>query len=278
MKNNLKKIMKTKTLTILTSLLIATNAYSEIKGIPDDSPVRGQWKLVKQTETEGGKIEQKTRVKNTDPPNKSSLAPAAVDLRLWTDHRGRKVKATLNKMIQGDVVLQKGDGSLVRIPVNRLSVADQAYLRRSSATNQVTAKEPTKPKAPGKSKVPANPKEQSAVIEKAIRKELKKPAADAESRNAFLGTWKGTYFGLEDVMIIKKGASDTEVVITIHATFGSKPDKVKGKLVAVNKIDVPEQTMGHLPGTAVITLTDGKLHLKQSGGGATYEGTGYEKQ
>ena len=38
-----------KTITILASLLMATYAHSEIKGLPDDSPVRGKWKLVKQT-------------------------------------------------------------------------------------------------------------------------------------------------------------------------------------------------------------------------------------
>lgn len=38
-----------KTITILASLFMATYAQSEIKGLPDDSPVRGKWKLVKQT-------------------------------------------------------------------------------------------------------------------------------------------------------------------------------------------------------------------------------------
>lgn len=103
------------------------------------------------------------------------------------------------------------------------------------------------------------------------------PKVTAESRDAFLGTWKGKYSGIDDEMIIEKGAGDDEVVITLHADF-ENPDKVNGKLVAADKIEVPKQSMGGAPGTAVITLADGKLHLAQSGFGLTVEGKDYEKQ
>jgi len=81
-------------------------------------------------------------------------------------------------------VLQKSDGSRVQIPLNRLSPADQAYLRRSSSTNQVTPKEspkpiaPVTPAAPEIIKAPSNPKEQTAIIEKAILKAVKKPGGE----------------------------------------------------------------------------------------------------
>ena len=105
------------------------------------------------------------------------------------------------------------------------------------------------------------------------------PAATvtAADRDAFLGTWQGKYSGIDDEMVIEAGQNDDEVVITIHASF-ENPDKVKGKLVAADKIDVPKQPMGGSPGTAEITLVDGKLHYKQSGLGITVEGVDYEKQ
>ena len=98
------------------------------------------------------------------------------------------------------------------------------------------------------------------------------------SRDAFIGTWKGKYLGLDDEMIIKAGESDTEVVITLHANHGDAADTVKGNLVAADRIEVPEQSIGNRPGTAVITMTDGKLTLEQSEARGTAKGTGYEKQ
>ena len=100
----------------------------------------------------------------------------------------------------------------------------------------------------------------------------------AASRDAFIGTWKGKYLGLDDEMIIKAGESDTEVVITLHANHGDAADTVKGNLVAADRIEVPEQSIGNRPGTAVITMTDGKLTLEQSEARGTAKGTGYEKQ
>ena len=99
----------------------------------------------------------------------------------------------------------------------------------------------------------------------------------AAERDAFVGTWVGKYSGLKDEMIVEAGAADHEVVITLHAKY-ENPDKVNGKLLSATKIIVAEQSMGGSPGTAEITMEDGKLSLTQNGMGITLEGEGYEKQ
>jgi len=105
------------------------------------------------------------------------------------------------------------------------------------------------------------------------------PAAEvtAADRDAFLGTWKGKYSGLDDEMIIEAGEAPDAVVVTIHSTY-ENPDKVNGKLVSPDKIEIPKQSMGGMSGTAEIMMVDGKLKYKQKGGGVTVEGEGYEKQ
>jgi len=107
------------------------------------------------------------------------------------------------------------------------------------------------------------------------------PAAAAEitaaDRDAFLGTWKGKYSGLDDEMIIEAGESPDAVVVTIHSTY-ENPDKVNGKLVSPDKIEIPKQSMGGMSGTATIMMADGKLKYEQKGGGMTVKGEGYEKQ
>ena len=101
---------------------------------------------------------------------------------------------------------------------------------------------------------------------------------NAKSREAFFGIWKGTYFGIEDTMKIEAGTGPKSVIITMHAR--EIPDKVKGILESPTRIRVPEQSMGGYPGTAIITLDDGKLTLRQkmSGKDGVVEGKGYQKQ
>ena len=50
--------------------------------------------------------------------------------RLWKDSTGRfQIEATFKEIRSGNVVLQKSDGSIIQVPLNRLSAADQAHLR-----------------------------------------------------------------------------------------------------------------------------------------------------
>ena len=48
----------------------------------------------------------------------------------WTDSTGRfKVEARLKGVNQGKAILEKSDGSVFEISLDRLSLSDQAYLR-----------------------------------------------------------------------------------------------------------------------------------------------------
>jgi len=70
----MKEIMKT--VTVLASLLIAANAYSEIKGLPANSPLRGQWQLV------------------TQAPEESELRKSKVYRKMSNDHIVAQLKAS----------------------------------------------------------------------------------------------------------------------------------------------------------------------------------------
>ena len=62
-----------------------------------------------------------------DPNRVAGAAPAK---RLWKDSTGRfQVEATFKEIRSGNVVLQKSDGSIIQVPLNRLSAEDQAHLR-----------------------------------------------------------------------------------------------------------------------------------------------------
>ena len=50
--------------------------------------------------------------------------------RVWTDSTGRfKVEARLKGVNQGKAILEKSDGSVFEISLDRLSSSDRAYLR-----------------------------------------------------------------------------------------------------------------------------------------------------
>ena len=58
-----------------------------------------------------------------------AVVPAPVN-RVWTDSTGRfKVEARLKGVNQGKAILEKSDGSVFEISLDRLSSSDQAYLR-----------------------------------------------------------------------------------------------------------------------------------------------------
>ncbi len=102
-------------------------------------------------------------------------------------------------------------------------------------------------------------------------------APTAADRDAFVGTWKGKYSGLDDEMVIEKGEGDLDVMVTLHSSF-ENPDKVPGTVTASDTVTITDQTLGGAKGSAVIKIADGKLTLEQSGLGTTVKGEGYEKQ
>src|SRR5688572_7131316 len=54
---------------------------------------------------------------------------AADEFRQWSDATGRfKVQATLVEVADGDVLLKNEAGKTLRIPIDRLSAADQEFL------------------------------------------------------------------------------------------------------------------------------------------------------
>ena len=64
---------------------------------------------------------------------------APVDARTWTSAGGKQLEAELVDRKGGQVVLEKADGSRVSIAEQRLSAADQDYLRSLSPTAGPTA-------------------------------------------------------------------------------------------------------------------------------------------
>lgn len=57
----------------------------------------------------------------------------ADDLRQWSDSTGRfKIQATLVEMRDDNVYLKTGDGKTMKIPISRLSAADQEFLKAGS--------------------------------------------------------------------------------------------------------------------------------------------------
>ena len=70
----------------------------------------------------------------------SSLTAASTDkehsLRVWTDSTGNhRVEAEFVELRDGVVCLKRKDGTLIRVPKERLSAADQAYAGRASQTD-----------------------------------------------------------------------------------------------------------------------------------------------
>ena len=56
--------------------------------------------------------------------------PVQAEMRTWTDSSGAyKVEAELVDENDGTVRLKRGDGRIVSLPLDRLSPADQAYVR-----------------------------------------------------------------------------------------------------------------------------------------------------
>jgi hypothetical protein len=66
--------------------------------------------------------------------SRAAPPPASVEFRVWTDSSGQhKTDARLVAVKQGWVQLEKRDGQTISLPIQRLSAADQRYLRNQRA-------------------------------------------------------------------------------------------------------------------------------------------------
>lgn len=61
-----------------------------------------------------------------------SQAPAAADLRAWTDVQGRAMQAKMTGMEGDQVLFLLASGQSVKVPLARLSAADQDFIRKSN--------------------------------------------------------------------------------------------------------------------------------------------------
>ena len=83
--------------------------------------------------------------------------------REWTDSTGKfKVEAELKGVEKESAVLQKSDGTVIRVPLARLSAPDQEYVKRFAARTSADqgagadSKPSAKPAGPGQPGIPAS--------------------------------------------------------------------------------------------------------------------------
>ncbi len=78
------------------------------------------------------------------PAQESGGAPT----RFWTDASGKyRIRASLEELTEDSVRLKKEDGSIIAVPIERLSRLDQRYLERQRSLPPPAAEEPATPKA-----------------------------------------------------------------------------------------------------------------------------------
>jgi hypothetical protein len=69
------------------------------------------------------------------PQTRTTSKPETEPVRLWTDSSGKfKINAKLLRVADGNVELQKDDGSVVKVPITRLSEADRRYVELNHPT------------------------------------------------------------------------------------------------------------------------------------------------
>jgi hypothetical protein len=109
------------------------------------------------------------------------------------------------------------------------------------------------------------------------------PAATPTSadRARFVGAWAGSYAcpgasATRDRLVVGPGTGALDLRIVIHADFFN-PDTVSGTLTAKDRVTVPTQQMGGLPGTADLVVAGTSLTYRQSGLGITCGGTDYAR-
>lgn len=100
--------------------------------------------------------------------------------RTWTSAGGKQLEADLVEQKGGQVVLQKADGSRVSIAEQRLSPADQAYLRSLRPAN------PTSPAPPGDHAADPAPAEPALTPGFVGRPDFDTRAGDIQAGTCFL--------------------------------------------------------------------------------------------
>src|SRR5438105_3803872 len=84
----------------------------------------------------------------------SALVAAAFALQVcggreWNDSTGKfKIEAELVAVRSGKVILEKPDGTVITVPLEKLSAADQEFLRKQTAGSEAAKPEAAKPAVP----------------------------------------------------------------------------------------------------------------------------------
>jgi hypothetical protein len=104
--------------------------YAVGKDIQDDGG-RADWKFGQQP---GDYLfvftpRPETKLTPPQPANTPAAAPPAPTVRTWTSTAGTTMEAELLGVQDGVAALKKRDGSTVRVPLDKLSSEDQAWIR-----------------------------------------------------------------------------------------------------------------------------------------------------
>lgn len=80
-----------------------------------------------------------------------AVSPASAQTRTWRDNTGEyTIDARLVDVVDGNVRLEKSDGSLIVVPLERLSDADRRYLQSLSTKPRQTERPAPKPESPAR--------------------------------------------------------------------------------------------------------------------------------
>src|SRR5262245_30166152 len=83
---------------------------------------------------------------------------AGADGREWTDASGKfRIEAELVAVRNGKVILEKADGSVITVPLDKLSTADQEFLKAKENPPPATPTIPAAGSAVAKAPAPAAP-------------------------------------------------------------------------------------------------------------------------
>lgn len=107
---------------------------------------------------------------NLKPVEKKVAAAAGAGLHTWVDATGKyKTEAMFLALKDGQVELKKADGSIAKLPLEKLSAADQELAKKLAAADAAAGFDPndpfaTKPAAPGTPDEPGDPAEPAQAV------------------------------------------------------------------------------------------------------------------
>ncbi|HZL88224.1 MAG TPA: SHD1 domain-containing protein, partial [Pirellulaceae bacterium] len=97
------------------------------------------------------------------PPKSETRPVAGVGLHTWVDTTGKyKTEATFLRLADGKVELKKADGSIAKVPLDKLSAADQELAKKLAEADAAAGRDPNDPFAttePAKPGIPTEPAE-----------------------------------------------------------------------------------------------------------------------